>query len=80
MKILHSSDVNKSVKYYTSHFYSYFSPIARSSKFIFAFLFIIIFYPKNKANIHRLGGVTVKAAASRAEDRGSIPGRVIPKT
>ena len=28
----------------------------------------------------RLGGVMVKASASRAEDRGSIPGRVMPKT
>ena len=26
---------------------------------------------------NRLGGVMVKASASRAEDRGSIPGRVI---
>lgn len=26
---------------------------------------------------HRLGGVTVKASALRAEERGSIPGRVI---
>ena len=30
--------------------------------------------------INRLGGVMVKASASRAEDRGSIPGRVMPKT
>ena len=28
----------------------------------------------------RLGGVMVKASASRAEDFGSIPGRVMPKT
>ena len=28
----------------------------------------------------RLGGVMVKASALRAEDRGSIPGRFIPKT
>ena len=28
----------------------------------------------------RLGGVMVKASTSRAEDRGSIPGRVMPKT
>ena len=28
----------------------------------------------------RLGGVMVKASASRAEDSGSIPGRVMPKT
>ena len=30
--------------------------------------------------IHHLGGVMVKAPASRAEGRGSIPGRVMPKT
>ena len=28
---------------------------------------------------YRLGGVIVKASASKAEHRGSIPGRVIPK-
>ena len=31
-------------------------------------------------NNNRLGGVMVKASASRAEDRGSTPGWVIPKT
>ena len=33
-----------------------------------------------KEGTDRLGGVMVKASASRAEGRGSIPGRVMPKT
>ena len=38
-----------------------------------------IIYMKGR-RLDRLGGVMVQASASRAEDRGSIPGRVMPKT
>ena len=65
---------------------NYFSP---SFKLIIAGRKVKTFSINNKENsywIHilflgdRLGGVMVKASALRAEDCGSIPGRVMPKT
>ena len=43
-------------------------------------LFPVIKLEDIDQNPNRLGGVMVKASASRAEGRGSIPGRVMPKT
>ena len=43
-------------------------------------MFNVFFFLQYNTFFHRLGGVMVKASASRAEGRGSIPGRVMPKT